>query len=85
MKVQNLKYRGVSFIAFERETWKGDTVLTFSCDNVQLLDGYPTTSFSTLSLDDMADKIDYYMDNRAEQKVRNELNHKASESFYGHR
>ena len=85
MKVQNLRYRGVPFIAYERETWKGEKVLTFSCDDVQLLDGYPTTSFSCNNLEEMADKIDYYMDNRETEKIRRELNHKAAESFYGHR
>lgn len=85
MKVQNLKYRGVSFVAYERETWKGETVLTYSCDDVQLLDGYPTTSFSCLTLDDMGDRIDYYIDNRESEKTRRELNRKAAESYYGHR
>ena len=75
-------YKGVQYEYEEWKTYDGKKAGAFYCRDKKLLKEYTIVQFGANSLDEMHEKIDYYLDNVKEQKAMRELNMKAAQEFY---
>lgn len=75
-------YKGVKYEFTEWTTYDGEKASAFYCSDKILLKEYDTVSFGTKTLDEMHEKIDYYLQNSSRQKGIRELTMKAAQEFY---
>jgi len=77
-----MKYRDIEYTYEEWTTWNNKKANGFTCNDESLLSHVNTVSFSTSTISDMQDKIDYYLDNIEKCKESKKLSDLASEVFY---
>jgi len=75
------QYRNINY-KVDQLTRDGKIYTLYSCSDKQLLKEYTTTYFEVFTKQRMHEKIDHYLDNVEEQKIRRELNMKAAQEFY---
>jgi hypothetical protein len=75
-------YRDVLYTFHEWKTWNGKQAEGWKCDDKELLKYVDTSSFGTKTQDQMFERIDDYIDNKARHIKMKELNQKACAEFY---
>lgn len=75
-------YKGVKYEYEEWKTFDGKQASAFYCRDKQLLKEYQTVQFGAKTLDEMHEKIDYYLDNVEQEKANRKLRDKAVQEFY---
>ncbi len=75
-------YKGIKYEYEEWKTFDGKQAGAFYCRDKKLLKEYQAVQFGAKTLDEMHEKIDYYLDNVEQEKSRRKLNMKAAKEFY---
>ena len=75
-------YRGVKYEYDEWKTYDGRKASAFYCRDKQLLKEYEVVQFGAKTLDQLHEKIDYYIENSSNQKDIRELTMQAAQEFY---
>jgi len=75
------KYRNVKFTYHEWTTFDGNQATGYHCEDEKILDGLNTTSFGSITYNEMCDKIDDYVDNR-DEKLKWQRNYDKAEAEY---
>jgi len=76
------KYRDVKFTYHEWTTFDGNQATGYHCEDKKILDGLNTTSFGSITITEMQDKIDDYVDNRNEKLEQQRQYDKAEAEYY---
>tara|TARA_R100001463_G_scaffold6912_1_gene22337 strand:+ start:93 stop:383 length:291 start_codon:yes stop_codon:yes gene_type:complete len=76
------KYRNVQFTYHEWTTFDGRLATGYHCEDEKILDGLNTTSFGSMTITEMQDKIDDYIDNRDEKLEQQEQYNRAEAEYY---
>ena len=77
-----MEYRNSKFRYIEWKSYNGKDCDGYTCDDKSLLSNANTVSFSTKTVGEMYEKIDYYLDNIEKCIKLQELERKAGEVFY---
>lgn len=75
-------YRDVKYTYKEWKTYNGKQASAYYCSDPILLKEYGTIEFGAKTLDEMHEKIDYYLDNAEYQEAISEGLRKAAQEFY---
>jgi len=75
-------YKGVKYEYEEWKTYDGEQASAFYCRDKELLKEYMTVQFGAKTLDEMHEKIDYYLSNIEQEKANRKLREKAAQEFY---
>ncbi len=75
-------YRNIYYTYEEWRTHTGAKASCWHCSDEKLLKGTGTVSFPTMTQDEMFEKIDDYIDRKAEHLRIQELNTRACIEFY---
>ena len=76
------KYRKVPYTYHEWTTFDGRLTTGYHCEDEKLLDGLNTVSFGAITITEMQDKIDNYIDNRKENLKWQAQYDKAEAEYY---
>ena len=76
------KYRKIPFTYHEWTTFDGKLATGYHCEDEKLLDGLNTVSFGAITITEMQDKIDNYIDNRKENLEQQRQYDKAEAEYY---
>lgn len=75
-------YKGVKYEYEEWKTYDGKQASAFYYRDKDLLKEYMTAQFGAKTLDEMHEKIDYYLSNIEQEKANRKLREKAAQEFY---
>jgi flagellar capping protein FliD len=76
------KYRKVPYTYHVWTTFDGRLATGYHCEDEKLLDGLNTVSFGAITITEMQDKIDNYIDNRKENLKWQAQYDKAEAEYY---
>lgn len=77
-----ITYRDVPYEYKEWTTFSGKPAKGFHCDDKNLLQHVMTVSFSTITEDEMHNRIDDYLDNVEHHKYMTELHNRGAAEWY---